>query len=562
MKTFLTILITAALAISGTWYFKDRMPSNSTDTSSIERKPLFYQSAMHPWIKSDKPGRCTICGMELTPVYAGEKGFDNTGGGNTVALTQNQIQVMNVQTEEVKMQPLARTLQVAGTIEDNSMRHRVISAYVDGRIDKLHVNYMGAEVESGQPLADYYSPNLLQAEREYRQLSGELKMNTALRLRQMGLTQEQIQDVPNKPADSLHSQILAPIGGTVVAQNVYEGQYVATGDMLFEIADFSIMWFMFRAYEQDLPWIQIGQNVSVTTPAIPGKSFVGKTTFIDPNFEESTRSTKVRVELPNPKINGRRELLHKLYGDGTVQLESPVVLTAPRSAVIQTGPGAVVYLDEGGGAYTQTPVKLGRHGEKFVEILSGLNAGDKVVTNGNLLIDGQAELNRSFGSTAPDTKPADLTSDLNQSQKIAIVDFIKVSDSMSAALAKDDLSEFNKVAGDSMKTIENLTRSLASLDIPKEKLEALDKSKHFHDFNDLKSARLAFHPFSMAGAAIIGSLRKMKDFPNVQIWECPMVDEAIPGASKKGRWLQTGNRPGTNPFFGTEMSDCGKEIEP
>jgi membrane fusion protein, copper/silver efflux system len=213
---------------------------------------------MHPWIKSDKPGRCTICGMELTPVYAGEKGFDESGGDNIVALTQNQIQVLHVQTAVAKTRPLVRTLSVSGTIDDNDMRHRLLSAYVDGRIDKLHVNFIGAEVNEGQPLADFYSPSLLQAEREYRQLGGELKKNTALRLRQMGLTQTQIEALDQKPADSLTSQILSPISGTVVAKSVYEGQYVTTGQPLFEIADFSTMWFMFRAYEQDMPWIKPG----------------------------------------------------------------------------------------------------------------------------------------------------------------------------------------------------------------------------------------------------------------------------------------------------------------
>lgn len=187
MKTFFTILITAAQTIFATWFIKDRLASSHPASIPTERKPTFYQSAMHPWIKSEKPGRCTICGMELTPVYAGEKGFDATDGGSTVVLTQSQIQVLHVEIQEAKIQPLVRTLQVAGMIDDDARRHRIISAYVDGRVDKLHVNYMGAEVESGQPLADFYSPNLLQAEREYRQLSGDLKTNTALKLRQMGL---------------------------------------------------------------------------------------------------------------------------------------------------------------------------------------------------------------------------------------------------------------------------------------------------------------------------------------------------------------------------------------
>ena len=83
MKTFLIILITALLAAGGTWFALQKLtPPATSSGSTAERKPVFYQSAMHPWIKSDKPGRCTICGMELTPVYEGEKGFDDSGGGN------------------------------------------------------------------------------------------------------------------------------------------------------------------------------------------------------------------------------------------------------------------------------------------------------------------------------------------------------------------------------------------------------------------------------------------------------------------------------------------------
>ena len=559
MKTFLTILITAILAIGGTWLFKSWTSPTPESGVAAERKPLFYQSAMHPWIKSDKPGRCTICGMELTPVYAGEKGFDASDGGNTVALTQSQIQVLHVQTEEAKIRPLSRTLQVAGMIDDDARRHRVISAYVDGRVDKLHVNYMGAEVEAGQPLADFYSPNLLQAEREYRQLSGELKTNTALRLRQMGLTPAQIEAVSSKSADSLSSQILSPIGGTVVSQSVYEGQYVATGEKLFEIADFSTMWFMFRAYEQDLPWIKIGQTVTVTTPAIPGKSFEGKITFIDPNFDEATRSTKVRVELPNPKIDGRRELLHKLYADGTVQVDSPAVLTVPRSAVIQTGPDAVVYLDQEGGSYAQTPVKLGHRGDKLVEILSGLHTGDKVVTNGNLLIDGQAEMNRAFGTPVTEAESVAMISELNESQKSSIADFIKVVDAMAAALAADDLAKFNTASEPAM----SVTGAMVKLLQPNvENLEALDDNRHFHGFDDIKIARAAFHKFSVAATAVLDLLRKAGQTPDFQIYECPMVDQSIPGVPKKARWIQSDGRSMGNPFFGSEMLECGKEIKP
>ncbi len=560
MKTFFTILITALLAAGATWFTLQKItPSSESTAASGERKPLFYQSAMHPWIKSDKPGRCTICGMELTPVYEGEKGFDESGGGNVVALTQNQIQVLHVQTVEAKTRPLTRTLRVSGTIDDNAMRHRVLSAYVDGRIDKLHVNFIGAEVTEGQPLAEFYSPSLLQAEREYRQLGGELKKNTALRLRQMGLTQTQIDALDQKSADSLTSQILSPISGTVVAQSIYEGQYVATGQQLFEIADFSTMWFMFRAYEQDMPWIKNGLLVRITTPSIPNKEFTGKITFIDPNFDEATRSTKVRVELENPLVNGRRELLHRLYADGMVELEAPAVLTVPRSAVIETGAEAVVYIDQGGGAYEHAVLKTGRRGDTHIEVLSGVKEGDAIVTNGNLLIDGQAEMNRAFMSPPEAVMPVTAQTGLNEEQKKSIADFIKVADAMAAALAADDLAKFNTASEPAM----NITGAMVKLLSPKvENLDALDKARHFHGFADLKAARIAFHKFSVAATAALEPLRKTGQTPEFQIYECGMVDEAIPDVPKKARWIQTSGRSMANPFFGSEMLECGKEIKP
>jgi len=569
MKTFITILITAALAATGTWFILKKDHASSAGPSG-ERKPLFYQSAMHPWIKSDKPGRCTICGMELTPVYAGEKGFDESGGDNVIALTQSQIQVLHVQTATARTRPLTRTLKVSGSIDDNASRHRVLSAYVDGRIDKLHVNYVGAEITAGQPLADFYSPALLQAEREYRQLGGELRSNTALRLQQMGLTPEQIDSVETKPTDTLVSQILAPITGTVVSQSVYEGQYVATGQPLFEIADFSTMWFLFLAYEQDLPWIKPGLTVHVTTPSVPGKSFTGKINFIDPNFDGATRATKVRVELDNPLVGGRRELLHRLYAEGTVELEAPAVLTVPRSAVIQTGPDAVVYVDQGGGAYAQTLIQTGRRGDTHIEVLSGLGEGDEVVTNGNLLIDGQAEMNRAFMSPPEPAEPVAATKQLTEEQKKAIAEFLTTADAMAAALADDNLTKFNTASEPAM----NVTGALIQLgrdrppggpgesDAHAKRLDALDKSRHFHGFDDIKSARTAFHTFSVAAVAVLEPLHKAGQTPAFEIFECSMVDEAIPNVPKKARWIQLGKRPLANPFFGAEMLTCGKEIKP
>lgn len=572
MKTLPAILLTLAVAIPATWFATRQLhngnaSSTTTSAQPAGRKLLYYQSAMHPWIKSEKPGRCTICGMELTPVYEGDGGFDAAGGGDVVPLTQTMIQVVKVQTAEAQTRPLKKTLTVAGMVDDNATRHRVLSAYIPGRVQKLYVNFLGAEVKEGQPLAEFYSPTLLQSEREYRTLTGDLRSATALRLLQMGLTSTQIEALPHKSGDALTSQILAPIGGTVVGQSVYEGQYVQEGEKLFEIADFSTMWFQFRAYEQDLPWIKPGLKVDITTPSHPGRTFTGNITFIDPNFEEVTRSTKVRVELENPMVDGRRLLLHRLYADGLVHLEAPEVLTVPRTAVIETGPEAVAYVDQGGGAYSRRVLKLGRRGDALIEVASGLSAGDKVVVNGNLLIDGQAEMNRSFAEPAatplPTNAPTTTLPAITDGQRQAVKEFLALADAVTAALAADNLDEFNTQAAKLHAALPKLMDGFAGADVAWHSLlQGIEKGSHLEKAGDLKAARKSFHPFSNASVALAQALRRSdKEFTSLKVFRCPMTKDAFPGAPNRAEWVQL--QPSVrNPYFGTEMLDCGAEVKP
>src|SRR6185503_4623393 len=154
-RIFLLIVLVAAVAGAAGWFAAKRQSSTVQKQDDGGRKVLFYQSAMHPWIKSDQPGKCTICGMNLVPVYEGEKGIDV--GEGLVTLSSNSVTVIHVQTDEVRRQSLRHTLRVAGTIEDDDTRHRFLSAYVEGRIDKLFVNYVGAELVEGQLIATMYS---------------------------------------------------------------------------------------------------------------------------------------------------------------------------------------------------------------------------------------------------------------------------------------------------------------------------------------------------------------------------------------------------------------------
>jgi Cu(I)/Ag(I) efflux system membrane fusion protein len=581
------ILLTAALAGAGGWFAGRRVSSKSAtppDTASA-RKILYYQSAMHPWIKSDKPGRCTICGMELSPVFEGDKGFDP--GEGVGSLGSNIIQVINAPSVEARRRPLKRSLRFAGTIDDNDAKHRFVSAYIDGRIDALAVNYVGAEVVAGQSLATFYSPMLLAAEREYVSVTRRPAPSTgttlaaehhrlleaaAARVKRYGLSEAQIAALPQKDADDIHTALLAPVSGTVVGRFVYEGQYVKEGDKLFEIADFSTMWFQFDAYERDLAWLKPGQKVEVTTPAAPGRIFTGTLAFIDPNLKEMTRSAKVRVELPNPPtdVNGvkRRELYHKLYADAVVQVEIPEVLVVPRSAVLSPGAAPVLYVDKGGGAYEQRRLRLGRAGDDEYEVLDGVAEGERVVTQGGMLIDAQAQLNASANlqdeeaSSGRGFTHATTVPPLTDAQQKAVQEFLALANAITAALAGDNLAEFNTLAQKAHSAVPTLAGAFPNDSPWRAHIEKLAAAGHLGTSTDLKAARKNFHSLSEASVALAKTLRRQEaGFKSLKVFRCPMTKDAFPGAPRTAEWIQF-ELPIRNPYFGAEMLDCGSEVKP
>lgn len=578
-KTIVAILLVGVLAGAGGW-LAGRSGSAHPETTS-GRRVLYYQSAMHPWIKSDKPGKCTICGMDLTPVYEGEQGVSTAA--DIITLSSNAISVIGVQTEKIARGKLVRSLRVAGTIDDNDAEHRVLSAYVDGRLDKLFVNYVGAEVQAGEPLAQIYSPMLLAAEREYLALArnqsadknqnaehGRLLAAATLRLKQFGLTTNQIAALADKPEGSIHSEILAPISGTVTAREVYEGQTIMSGEKLFELSDFSTMWFQFDAYERDLAWLRVGQMVAVTAASAPGKVFKAPIAFIDPNLNDTTRSAKVRVELPNPliEVNGRpqRALLHRVYAEAIVNVESPDVLLVPRTAVLSPDGQPRVYVSKDG-AYEQRPVRLGRAGDTAWEILEGLEADEHVVTHGNLLIDAQAQLNATVTSSTPaheHSAPRATTAlpELNAAQIQAAQAALTAVAKLSSALAADDLVAFNQNAEPLHSLLSKLKTVFANQPDWQPIIAKMEGAGHLAKANDLTTARAAFYGLSTASVELVRALRPQStNFATVKIFQCPMTKNAFPNAPRSAMWIQTEGDI-RNPYFGAEMLDCGTEVKP
>ena len=414
--------------------------------------PLYYQSPMHPWVKSSKPGKCTVCGMDLVPVYPAAparavpaspddptrsgplqpgRSMDPTRSeprsgapdapppglsqsreiqpiGNSLQplrlLRVGDLQVAGIRVEPVVRREVLRTIRVPGVVEDDDSRHRILSATVPGRIEKLHVNWEGAEVVEGQPLATFYSPDLGSVVGEYRALARGGAASPALlaaaenRLRQRGLTRAQVERMRTEGGTGLEFEILAPRTGTVTRRHVYEGQYVAEGTRLFELADFSRMWLQFALPEQDLPFVRVGLPVEIRLPSLPGRVFRSEIGFINPNLDPQTRTAKVRVELENPVgQDGKHlghEILHLSVAMGRIEVGGEA-LAVPREAVLWTGTGARVYVEKEPGVYERRVVELGRAGDRFWEVRAGLQAGERVVVESNLLLDSQAQLDFS-----------------------------------------------------------------------------------------------------------------------------------------------------------------------
>lgn len=518
----------------------------------------FYQSPMHPWITSDKPGNCTICGMALVPVYEGEKGFETDE--NLLTLQDVTLRVLGVSMVPAREMELTRTLRFSGIFEDDENRHRVIAAFYDGRIERVYVDHVGEYVEEGQPLAAIYSPELLYVVREYQRAvqMGERSVleTSARRLVQYGLSPEQVEALARQKEPTSTIDLLAPISGTLLTREAYKGQYIKTGEPLFEMGDLSKLWFHAEVYERDLSDVKVGQKAVITTPSVPGREFPGVVTFIDPNFDPGSRSTKVRIEVENPVAgsgeHGRRHLLpHRAYAEATIEAVLGKGLVVPRSAVIRDGRRSVVYVERAPGAFEPRDVKVGRIGDEGVEIVEGLTAGERVVAEGNLMIDAEAQLRGMLARHETTGEPMAAIPGAMEflAQLARVSEALAAEDAVAAATESKSLVALaGKITPPDSGEIIALVGNLQQLkDVPRG--------------SDLTALRRAFLPWSQAGAELALTMAAHGGETGVRVFECPMTSDSFPGAPGRARWVQTGAET-RNPYFGATMLNCGSEVQP
>ncbi|HTY21171.1 MAG TPA: efflux RND transporter periplasmic adaptor subunit [Geobacteraceae bacterium] len=416
-KNVLIPLILLVVVVSGggyyLWHAESHKAGKMVKTEQGEQGPVQYTCPMHPFIVKDKPGACPICGMNLVPVKKGaatEGGKDASTLGQ-VSLSPSQMVMANVVTVEARVQPIVREISAVGIIQYDQARQARVTAWVAGRIDRLFVNRVGDYVSTKHPVALLYSPDLVSAQQEYllalksreefrdspiQSISqgGEgLVASARQRLKLLGVKDEQIALLERGEKPDIRIPIYTPLSGVVIEKIVQQGQYVNGGDPLFNIADLSTVWAELEVYENDFPLIRIGQRVEITSQSYPGKGFGGRVAFIYPFLDPKSRTVKVRVELANP---GAR-LKPDMFVNATVKAPLGSSLAVPASAVIDTGKRHLVWVEAKAGVFTSRDVKAGVKTGDSIQILSGLQAGEKVAVSGGYLIDSEAQLKGGGG---------------------------------------------------------------------------------------------------------------------------------------------------------------------
>ncbi|MFH1113196.1 MAG: efflux RND transporter periplasmic adaptor subunit [Pseudomonadota bacterium] len=427
----------------------------SREHGTVIAATKLWTCSMHPQVRLPNPGKCPICYMDLIPLDTGGQS-DHDDGVRTLTMSETAKRLAEVTTSEVKRRPAKVTISMAGMVFEDETRLAALTSRVDGRLDEVYVNFTGVPVKKGDPMVKIWSPTLIKSQVELFESmrstdSGQAALDpegvikgAEEKLVQQGLTREQIERIKTNRKPDLYVTLRAPISGIVLRKTAVLGQFVKEGSEMYMINDLSTVWVKMDAYETDLPWIRFGQDVTFTTPAIPGRSFSGKVLFVDPTLDVKTRSVKVRVEADNPdlllkpgmfvsadleaEVDARGTVIKSDWAGkyicpvhpseppspepgtcpkskmplkpasdfGYVDEKSPQLpLTVPATAPLITGKRAIVYVEvpnKDRPTYSLREIVPGpRAGDVYV-VYKGLEEGERVVTNGNFKIDSAMQI--------------------------------------------------------------------------------------------------------------------------------------------------------------------------
>lgn len=461
LKTFGLVAFGLAAGAGGTWLvLRPSAPAGDHDHGTETAKQM-YQCPMHPQVIMDHEGDCPICGMKLVameatagpakpvadkgkilfyrnpmdptitspvfmkdsmgmdylPVYEGELSGDGAGpveGLSEVTIDTKRQQLIGLRTAKVAEGDLGGGLRTNGRVVIDETRVRKVTVKVEGFVEKLFVDFTGQFVGKGQALFSLYSPEFVSAQQEYllalhtqKQLTGGAMAGSGNDLLESSKRRLLFWDVSPADLERLEQTgevrktltLRSPIGGVVTVKNVVEGARVTPADFLYEITDLGRVWVQADVYESELARVKTGIEADLSLGAYHGRTFRGRVAFIDPQVDPKTRTVKVRIEFPNPK----GELKPEMFGEVTLKTKGRKGLTVPVDAVLDSGARKVVFVALGDGRFEPREVQTGASLGEQLEILTGLKAGEEVITRANFLVDSESRLRAALAQMAGGT---------------------------------------------------------------------------------------------------------------------------------------------------------------
>jgi RND family efflux transporter MFP subunit len=433
VKIALVIVLTGAAFAGGFGYGRWYGPRLSAERPAGP-KILYWVDPMHPAYKSDKPGIAPDCGMQLVPVYDEhgaqvgtrhepvhpESVADLPAG--TIQITPEKQQLIGVRFATAEYASSAEMLRAVGKVAIDETKVVRVHPKVDGWIEKVYVDFIGAPVRKDDPLLTLYSPEMLASEKEYlfalkaRDIMQQGAIQSAVassnslieasrrRLELWDLSEPQIQEI-ERTGQPIHSiMINSPASGVLTSRNSFPNQRVTPETELYAITDLSRVWIMADVFEADLPKLRVGQPAIIRMPYQSGSSFAARVDYVQPQVDPQTRTVKLRLETANPKMQLRPEM----FVDVEFQLTSNRQLVVPADAVLDAGSKQTVFVDRGNGYLEPRQVQVGDRMGDRIAILAGLHAGERIVTSANFLIDSESQLQSAMAGMTehPHSPPA------------------------------------------------------------------------------------------------------------------------------------------------------------
>ncbi|MGR9043708.1 MAG: efflux RND transporter periplasmic adaptor subunit [Gammaproteobacteria bacterium] len=418
-QLLITAVLMLALGLGGGFWLAERQKQEPAVHPEAGKKPLYYRSPMNPSVTSPVPAKDAM-GMVYIPVYT-ENDTEKTPTG-TVKIDPVTEQNIGVRTAVAARETLSHIVRAVGRVAYDEERLVRLHPKTEGWIETLRIDKTGEWVKKDEDLLSIYSPQLVASQQEYilalsnlkaledspiediRRGAEELVKSSRERLKLLDVPAHQLHDLTRTHQIKKSLHIHSPAAGIVMNIGVREGQYVTPATELYMIADLSTVWVYADIYEYELPWVKVGDPVEMQLAGVPGRTFKGRLAYIYPYAEAKTRSIKVRLAFDNSELLLKPDMYAQVAILASNQVDA---VTIPSEAVVRSGTRNQVFVKRAPGKFEPRPVTLGLSSNGRVAVLEGLEAGEKVVTSAQFLIDSESKLREATAKMIAPDKAAD-----------------------------------------------------------------------------------------------------------------------------------------------------------